>query len=104
MALGSLLRELFERELAVRMDAERSRGRAGEAGDHAVLVEPAHLAGAALHHRLTEADLPVARDDHLALVAHGEDRRTVKRVTSLWGGHRRRLSSGDRDSRACSAA
>ena len=47
--------------------------RAGEAGDHLALAEPAHLAGVALHDGLAEADLAVAADHHAPALADHED-------------------------------
>jgi len=48
-------------------------GGAGKTGNHLLLVEPAHLAGIALHHRIAEGDLTVAADHDPALTPYGQD-------------------------------
>ena len=87
-----------------RRASRRRRVRAGESGEHLAVEEAAHLARAALHHGLADAHLAVARHHHTAVVAHGEDRGAVKRLTALAGGPCRTPSSGGRGSRGCTSA
>ena len=64
--LLELLLEQFEQR-------ERVRGRAGEAGQHLALAEPAHLARIRLHDRVAERDLAVAADHDAFAAADGDD-------------------------------
>ena len=57
---------------------EGIRRAAGEAGEHLVVVEAAHLARVALHHGVAERDLAVAAHGDGAVAAHGENRRAVR--------------------------
>src|SRR5690606_35895509 len=50
----------------------------GKPGQHLILVQPPHLAGVALHDRITLGDLSVAPDDHLAAASYRDDRGTTK--------------------------
>src|SRR5262249_12781366 len=59
-------------------------GAAGEARDHAILVEAAHLAGVALHDRLSHRDLAVAAERDAAVTAHRQDRRAVQLSVSVY--------------------
>ena len=46
---------------------------AGEAGQHLAVVQPAHLAGIALHHGVAQGDLAVAAEGEDAVAAHRKD-------------------------------
>ena len=82
-------------------------GGAGEAGDHAAAGQPPHLLRVRLHDRLAEADLAVAGDDDLAVLAHGKNGRAVPNGRFVAGGHwlsggsaRAGLAAGFKGSRA----
>ena len=69
---------LLELGLEALEQRERVGGRAGEAGEHLVVVEPADLARRRLDHDVAERDLAVAAERHGAVAAHGKDGRAVK--------------------------
>ena len=56
--------------------------RAGEAGQHLVVVEPAHLARRRLDDDVAERDLAVAAERDDVAAAHADDRRAVIAVPS----------------------
>ena len=74
MQLAGILLELGFEPLEQR---EGVGGRAGEAGDHVALAEPAHLLGVVLDDGLADRHLAVAGDHDLAALADGQDRRAV---------------------------
>src|SRR5690606_12820192 len=63
-------------ELALEaLEQREGIGRAsGKAGEDLAVVEPAHLAGIALHDGVAERDLPVAAHRNRAIAANSEDR------------------------------
>ena len=72
-----LSRILLELALEPLEQSEGVGRRAGEAGDHIALAEPAHLLGVRLDDGLPEAHLSVAGDDGLAALLHQDDGRRV---------------------------
>jgi hypothetical protein len=75
-------------ELALELGEQRERvgGRAGEAREHAIVVNLAHLAGARLYDCLADRHLPVAGERDPAAMAHGDDRRRME--AAHLAGHR----------------
>ena len=76
---------LLELGLEALEEREGVRGGAGEAGQHLVVVELAHLARRALDDDVAQGDLAVAADGHLpaavgALAPHADDGRAVETV------------------------
>ena len=63
---------LLELGLEALEEGEGVGGGAGEAGQHLVVVHPAHLAGARLHDGLAHRDLAVARHRDPAAMADGD--------------------------------
>src|SRR5690349_14221099 len=68
---------LVELALESSEQSEAVGRRAGKAGEHAIVIEPPHLARRVLDDGLAERHLSVAGHDHLALVADGEYGRCV---------------------------
>ena len=64
---------LLELRLEALEQRERVGGAAGEAGEHLVVVEAAHLARVALHDDVAERHLAVAAERDAAAAAHGQD-------------------------------
>ena len=82
---------------------------AGEAGQDAAAVQPPHLAGAALHDRVAERDLSVARHHDHAAVSQGEnrgaaDRRGGSGCEATWQGNLHTDDFTGRRSKGCAAA
>src|SRR5690554_4110146 len=71
-------RVLLELRLETLEQRERIGGAAGEAGEHAPVVQAAHLARARLDDDRTESDLPVAAERDLGAAPHRDDRRAVE--------------------------
>ena len=117
-ARGEVAAVLLQLGLEALEQREGVGGGAGEAGQHAAVVQPAHLARVGLHHRLAERDLAVAAERHrgrggarehdgggrIASITPAAVSRVPRaRSDALAGARRRRPSSGARGSRACSA-
>ena len=45
----------------------------GEAGNHLIVVDPAHFLRVALDDGIAKGNLTVSRHDHIAAPAHGQD-------------------------------
>ena len=69
---------LFELGLEAGEQRERVGGRAGEAGEDPVVVQPPDLPGGLLDDRVAEGDLAVAGHDRLVAVPDGQHRRGVE--------------------------
>ena len=69
---------LLELALEALEQREGIRRAAGKAREHLVVVQPAHLAGIALHDGVADRDLAVAAHGDRTAAAHREDRRAVR--------------------------
>ena len=69
---------LFELRFEAREQRERIGGRAGEAGENPVVVEPADFPGGLLDDGLAEGHLPVAGQHGAVAMPDREDGRAVK--------------------------
>ena len=65
-------------DFEAREQRERIGRRPGKAGEDAVVIEPANLAGALLDDGVAERDLPVAGQHGAIVPAHGQDGRRVE--------------------------
>jgi len=81
--LDARARQLAGMFLQARLQALEQRERvgsgAGEARDHLVALQPAHLGGAVLEDGVLHGHLAIAGDDHFVVLAHRDDGGAVPR-------------------------